>query len=113
VVVEVVEVAEEVVEEEMDFCSVFAHARPTLAVLWTFPRMFQEDAIFAKCGDEGGGGRGWTKQVDQCAYEYRKTGTHTNRAPKWTRRPRILNSSKSSDLDDEEGSGSGPRCLEC
>jgi hypothetical protein len=34
------------------FCSVFAHVRPTLAVLWTFPRTFQEDEIFAKCGDE-------------------------------------------------------------
>ena len=43
----------------------------------------------------GGGGRGRTKQVDQHAYEYRKAGTHTHRAPKWTRRPRILNSSKS------------------
>ena len=31
---------------------VFAHARPTLAVLWTFPRTFQEDANFAKYGDE-------------------------------------------------------------
>jgi hypothetical protein len=31
----------------------FAHARPTLAVLWIFPRTFQEDAIFAKYGDEG------------------------------------------------------------
>jgi hypothetical protein len=37
------------------------------------------------------------KTVDQCAHEHecRKTGTHTHRAPKWTRRPRILNSSKS------------------
>ena len=45
--------------------------------------------------NSGGGGGGRTKQVDQYACEYRKTGTHTHRAPKWTRRPRILNSSKS------------------
>ena len=31
----------------------FAHARPTLAVLWTFPHTFPEDTIFAKHGDEG------------------------------------------------------------
>jgi hypothetical protein len=43
----------------------------------------------------GGGGRGRTKQVGQCAHECRKTGTRTHRAPKWTRRPRILNSPKS------------------
>ena len=30
----------------------FAHARPTLAVLWTFPHTFPEDTNFAKCGDE-------------------------------------------------------------
>ena len=33
--------------------NVFAHARPTLAVLWTFPHTFPEDTIFAKCEDEG------------------------------------------------------------
>ena len=32
--------------------SVFAHARPTLAVLWTFPHTFPEDTNFAKYGDE-------------------------------------------------------------
>ena len=84
--------------------SVFAHARPTLAVLWTFPHTFPEDTNFAKYGDEGhgmrdgqnsgGGGEGRTKQVDQRACECRKAGTCTHRAPKWTRRPRILNSSK-------------------
>ena len=31
----------------------FTHARPTLAVLWTFPHTFPEDKIFAKHGDEG------------------------------------------------------------
>jgi hypothetical protein len=31
----------------------FAHARPTLAVLWAFPQTFPEDTIFAKHGDEG------------------------------------------------------------
>jgi hypothetical protein len=46
------------------------------------------------CQNIGGCGEGRTKQVDQCAHEYRKTGTHTHRALKWTRRPRILNSSK-------------------
>ena len=30
----------------------FAHARPTLAVLWTFPHTFPEDTHFAKHGDE-------------------------------------------------------------
>jgi hypothetical protein len=44
--------------------------------------------------NSGGDGGGRTKQVDQCAHEYRKTGTHTHRAPEWTRGPRILNSSK-------------------
>jgi hypothetical protein len=35
-------------------CGVFfARARPTLAVLWTFPHTFPEDTIFAKCEDEG------------------------------------------------------------
>ena len=29
-----------------------AHARPTLAVLWTFPHTFPEDTHFAKYGDE-------------------------------------------------------------
>jgi hypothetical protein len=38
--------------------------------------------------NSGGGGGGRTKQVDKCAHEYRKAGTHTHRAPKWTRRPR-------------------------
>ena len=33
--------------------SVFSHARPTLAVLWTFPHTFPEDTHFAKHGDEG------------------------------------------------------------
>ena len=33
--------------------NVFAHARPTLAVLWTFPHTFPEDTNFGKCGDEG------------------------------------------------------------
>ena len=41
----------------------FAHARPTLAVLWTFPRTFQEDAIFAKHGDEASMGWGMGKTV--------------------------------------------------
>ena len=31
----------------------FAHARPTLAVLWTFPHTFPEDTHFGKHGDEG------------------------------------------------------------
>ena len=31
----------------------FTHARPTLAVLWTFPHAFPEDPNFAKHGDEG------------------------------------------------------------
>jgi hypothetical protein len=39
----------------------------------------------------GGGG----KQADQHACECRKTGKCAPRAPKWTRRPRILSSSKS------------------
>ena len=45
--------------------------------------------------NSGGGGGGRIKQVDQCAHGCRKTGTHTHRAPKWTRGPRTLNSSKS------------------
>ena len=36
-------------------CGVFfTHARPTLAVLWTFPHTFSEDTNFAKHGDEEG-----------------------------------------------------------
>ena len=30
----------------------FVHARPTLAVLWTFPLTFQEDSIFMKYENE-------------------------------------------------------------
>ena len=57
----------------------------------------------------GGGGGGRTKQVDQHACECRKTGTHAHRAPKWTRRPRILNEFvEMSDFDEEEGKGAGP-----
>jgi hypothetical protein len=86
----------------------FAHARPTLAVLWTFPHTFPEDTNFAKHGDEGqkakrmrdgqnsgGGGGGDKTSRPTRTCECRMTGACTHRAPKWTRRPRIPNSSKS------------------
>jgi hypothetical protein len=41
----------------------FAHARPTLAVLWTFPHTFPEDTNFGKHGDEGQRRRGMGKTV--------------------------------------------------
>jgi hypothetical protein len=44
-------------------------------------------------GQKSGGGG--AKQVDQRACEDIETGACVHRAPKWTRRPRILNSSKS------------------
>jgi hypothetical protein len=44
------------------FCSVFARASPTPAVLWTFPRTFPEDVIFAKHGGEVSMDEGWAKQ---------------------------------------------------
>ena len=58
----------------------FAHARPTLAVLWTFPRTFQEDAIFAKCGDEVsmGGGMGKTVVVVVVGGQNKSTNARVN-----------------------------------
>jgi hypothetical protein len=44
------------------FVVFFAHARPTLAVLWTFPHTFPEDTNFGKCGDEDKGDEVWSKK---------------------------------------------------
>ena len=62
-------------------CGVFfAHARPTLAVLWTFPQTFPEDTIFAKCGDEGqtGWGMGKTVVVVGGGGQNKSTNAHMN-----------------------------------
>ena len=95
----------------------FAHARPTLAVLWTFPHTFPEDTNFATNGmrdgqNSGGGGEGRTKQVDQCAHEHRKTGTHTpgTEMDQEATNPEFV---EMSDFDEEEGKGAGPWCLRC
>jgi hypothetical protein len=58
----------------------FAHARPTLAVLWAFPRTLQEDAIVAKCGDEVsmGWGMGKTVAVVVGGGQNKSTNTHMN-----------------------------------
>jgi hypothetical protein len=58
----------------------FAHARPTLAVLWAFPRTFHEAAIFAKCGDavSMGGGMGKTVVVVVGGGHSKSTSTHVN-----------------------------------
>jgi hypothetical protein len=90
----------------------FAHARPTLAVLWTFPRMFQADAIFAKGVIEVSVGCGVGKTVVVVAGggQNKSTNAHVNVGRQaHTHTP----CTKISDLDDKEGSGSGPRCLKC
>ena len=57
-----------------------AHARPTLAVLWTFPHTFPEDTNFAKHGDEGqtGWGMGKTVVVVVGGGQNKSTNAHVN-----------------------------------
>jgi hypothetical protein len=68
---------------------------------------FEKTATFAKCGDEASMewrmgktvalvvGRGQNKPANACVHAGRPAGTHTHRAPKWTRRPWTLESPKS------------------
>ena len=58
----------------------FAHARPTLAVLWTFPHTFPEDTNFGKHGDEGQRRRGMGKTVVVVVGggQNKSTNTHMN-----------------------------------
>jgi hypothetical protein len=57
--------------------------------LWAFPLKFQEGAVFTKYWDEGQ--TRWRGGKTVVVVVGKQVGQHKHRAPKWTRRPRILN----------------------
>ena len=103
-----------------------AHARPTLAVLWTFPHTFPEDTNFGKHGDEGQrrrgmgktvvvvGGGGQNKSTNAHVNTGRQAHTHTGHlngpVDQEATNPEFV---EMSDFDEEEGKGAGPWCLKC